>query len=146
MYWWAYLWCILHHPWAQTNPFMLSGKKNMTSSWEIPPLHYLRFWTAQTYVSSASNNLQAHRFPHSLKITQTRKTTCQAEGTTTTLLWHAWGQKGSPKAGALRNRKQLFLQNATLQNLTQALRDRQGETFQGISHYSQNAFLVQGPK
>lgn len=83
---------------------------------------------------------------HSLKITQSRETVCQADGTTTTLLWHTWGQKGSQKSGALRNRKQLFFQNATLQNLTQALRDRQGEAFQGISHYSQNTFLVQGPK
>jgi len=29
----------------------------MTSSGEIPPLHYLRFWTTQMYISSASNNL-----------------------------------------------------------------------------------------
>lgn len=62
------------------------------------------------------------------------------------ILWHMWGQKGSPKSEALRNREQLFLWKATLQNLTQALRDRQGEMFQGISHYLQNTFLVQGPK
>jgi len=48
------------HEWAQSTSSVLSGKKNTTSSSEIPLLHYLTCWTTWMYISSAyssSSNL-----------------------------------------------------------------------------------------